>query len=480
VRLHAVWLAESYPASYLESLLGNVRRLAPGTGGGFSQSARGVEWLEEALRTGGSGSSNLGPIVPRGSTDFAYAEPIEADLPNGVRYALAELDLFIPSHAVLVICFVLDENSSRRVEETLRADYRTHGVPHGRSISIHGPFDQKTRAARAQRHQKLAELGAFFAHELPGRFCANDAEPATLPSLEFWTTKEIKPFDEEHRDNAWDAMHSFIAAMAWRRSFDSWEVAKNVTLQHAPAGRERQRDARALQLVARERELFPDDDLQHSGGRTREGYVNRLSDGVNGLLAVWALSCTTQLYESELITLRQRLRQAQREKPRRRVRAIHDVQSQLLAERTDVESLARGIERTQESLLARFRMHSFDLSRWIPPHRRAGAVDAAAPEVSPRRRLVGIFRRTRQPLAPEPTRIVSTPYSWLELQNLGIRERAQNLVDTSRELTEVALAMIETAGVQANLQLQTRIRFLTWVLVILTAATLLVAILALR
>ncbi len=49
---------------------------------------------------------------------------------------------------------------------------------------------------------------------------------ATLPSLEFWTTKEIKPFDEEHRDNAWDAMHSFIAAMTWRRSFDSWEVAK--------------------------------------------------------------------------------------------------------------------------------------------------------------------------------------------------------------------------------------------------------------
>jgi hypothetical protein len=484
VRLQAVWLAESYPAAYSDPLLDKLRLLAGGKSGTTARGAEAVAWLEEALRSGGAGWASLGAIVTPGSDLFAHTDPIEIELPPGVRYALGGVHLFVPSHALLVVCFVLDELASKRVENVLRAYYHTYGVPHGRWTTIHGPFNQKCDAVRAERRAQLEELGSFFERHLPGLFSASESFGSTLPSIEFWTTKQVKPFDEDRHPVTLDSMHSFIQTLDWRRSMDAWEAPDGLTLIAASTTGDRHRNVHSLQLVARECELFASDDLQAWGGRDQDGYINRLSYGVNGLLAVWAFNSTTRFYESEMIALRQRLRLGQRQSPRRRVRGIHEVHEHLLDQRSDVEALARGVARAKDVLLVNFRSRSFDLSRWLPPHLREPSDDELRqqPESRLRRLASRLVRRGDDNSIDEGSRrrLRSHRYSWLEVQALEISERAEELHGTSREIGEIAVAMVEATSAQANLRLQRQIAILTWLLAIVGVVTLVVAFAALR
>ena len=110
IRLHAVWLAESYPPSFFDSLIYAVGRLAED--GRHSSGEPAAERIEEALRLGSSGWFPLGPVVPPGSPFYAYLPPIRAVLPASAEYAHASVHYRVPSHAVLVMCFVLDHGAA--------------------------------------------------------------------------------------------------------------------------------------------------------------------------------------------------------------------------------------------------------------------------------------------------------------------------------------------------------------------------------
>jgi len=200
IRLHAVWMAESYPVSFFDVLLQAVRRFT-----GEGRDVYGVppaEQLEQGLRMGNSGSFPLGPVVRPGSSLFAYLPPIEAALPSDVEYAHASVHYLVPWHAVLVVCFVLNDVGSVRVERALRANYQTYATEHRKWTSFHGPGNQKREAVRRTRADQLRDLTSFFAREAPGLFAS---EGELLPSIEFWTTKEVKPLMTQWRRGGQEA-----------------------------------------------------------------------------------------------------------------------------------------------------------------------------------------------------------------------------------------------------------------------------------
>jgi hypothetical protein len=63
---------------------------------------------------------------------------------------------------------------------------------------------------------------------------------------------------------------------------------------------------------------------------------------------------------------------------------------------------------------------------------------------------------------------------------LAIGERAEELHGTSREIVEIAMAMVEATTAQANLRLQRHIAILIWLLAVIGLVTLVIAILAIR
>jgi hypothetical protein len=474
IRLQAVWMAESYPPSFFDSLLDVVRRLTVDESDFSSYPP--VQHLEEALRLGGSGWIPLGPLIPPGSPLFELSRPIETALPSHVAYANASVHYLVPSQAMLVVCFVLDEVGSQCVEKTLRATYRSYTTEHRRWTTTQTPGNQKRAAVRTKRAQQLTELASFFRREAPGLF-ASDSH--LLPSIEFWTTKDRRPFDEDQAPHGRPGLNDFISLLGWVPWMDAWPGPDNLVLKQAPViGDALWSRAPNLQLVAREDDLFAGDDMKMYGGRSREAYVSRLGDGVGPLVAALALTETFRFYEAELVDSRRRLREAQSQSVRRRVKATVAVQDRLLRQQADVQAVARGVARWNDHLLELLGRSSIDFERWMPPSRREQIKDGrqlGKPVLLPRwlARLAGRAgesERAKPEFRPWPRE------SWLEDQVQEIRMRAEYVVTGAREISDVVRATSETTSTQASLRFQRQVALLTFLLVGLGIATIVVVV----
>jgi len=477
IRLHAVWGAESYPLSFIDVLLDAVRRLtAQGRYGPWEPPA---ERIEQSLRLGGSGWIPLGPVVSPGSRFYAHASPIEVVLPRYVEYGHASVHYSVPSHAVLVVTFVLDDAGSRRVEESLRATYHSYATGHGNWTTIHDPANQKREAVRAKRAEQLAELATFFAREAPGLFASDGRQ---VPSIEFWTTREREPFEEDQEEGRRRSLNDFIQLLGWITWTNIWRGPHGLTLKEAPLTGDDFWSSPNLQLVAREAELFAGKDLEMYGGRSREAYVNRLKDSIDPLAAVLALTETFRFYDAELVSSRRRLREAQSRSLRRRVKATIAVQDRLLRQHADVDALARGVQQWKDDLLPLLRHTTIDFERWLPMSLRdSNARDQAAGSrtARPKRGRARLTRRSEEPTQVESTearRRRDPPRTWLETQAREIRVRAEHVVGGSREISDVVRASSETTSAQASLRLQRQVALLTWALLIIGAAMLIVVI----
>ena len=314
IRLRAVWMAESYPLSFADLLVDSVSQLTRDNPTVIGE-APGVQ-LEQALRSGRSGWIPLGTFVRPGHHRFVGSSPIEVPLPRDVDYGHGSLHFMLPSHIVLVSCFVLDEPGSRRVERALRANYVSHTVRSGRVLVTKTPANQKRDAVTTTRSQQLSEMAKFFHREAAGLFSNAGRD---LPAVEFWTTKQRKPFDDNQRRS----IHDFIQLLGWVTWIDVWQGPENLTVKEAPV---RSDDYWTLpanrQIVAREHEIFPRDDLAMYGGRSNEAFVNRLQDHIAPLVAALAVAETFRFYDSEVVASRRRLRDAQKQALHRRVREL--------------------------------------------------------------------------------------------------------------------------------------------------------------
>jgi hypothetical protein len=465
-------MAESYPPSFFDSLLKAVRRLAAET----RYASDAVEWLEETFQLGTSGWFSLGPIVPPGSDSYGYASPIRTTLPSHVEYVHASLHCLVPRHVMLVACFVLDDLGSCASEEILRRSFRSYTIERKDSTTIHGPANQKREAVRASRDQQLADLATLLRHEMPGLF-ASDVRP--FPSIEFWTTKERTPFNDD-RSEPRSSLHDFIRLLGWVVWTNVWRGPHSLTLREAPlSGDDLDGGSRNLQLVVREDALAASKDFNAYGGPTREAYVNWLDDLIHPLTSISALTETFRFYDSELLASMRHLRDAQETPLRRRVSATAAVQEQLLRHHADVDVVARGVAVWGDHLLPMLKRHTIDFERWSPLPR----ADALPTESSPHRKRVPGFdwltrlaRRTERAKPPDGVPDPRKRDTWLETQARTIAAQAERVVSGSREITEVVRAMSEMSSAQASLRLQRQVAVLTWVLAAIGVATLMVVI----
>ena len=136
----------------------------------------------------------------------------------------------LPSQIVLVSCFLPDEAASRRVDQALRANYVSHTVRSGRGLVRETPANQKRDAVTKTRSRQLSEMAEFFHREAAGLFSSAGRD---LPAVEFWTTKQRKPFDD-HPVNQQESIHDFIQLLGWVASIDVWRGPENLTLKEAP------------------------------------------------------------------------------------------------------------------------------------------------------------------------------------------------------------------------------------------------------
>jgi hypothetical protein len=473
IRLHAVWLAESYPPSFFESLLDAVARLTRDSR--HSSGEPPAERIEEALRLGRSGWFPLGPVVPPGSPLYAYLPPIRAVLPADVEHAHASVHYLVPSHAVFVMCFVLDETASKRVEERLRATYQTYTTPHGNWTAIHGPANQKREAVRATRAEHMTELATFFDREAPGLFLS-DGRP--LPSIEFWTTKERKPFQEReergtgkpsrlHRAPRLGRLDERLAgagqpgveaSSADRRRL--LEPGAESSARRPRAGSVRRRRPRGVwRADARGSPESAQGQHRPAGGDLGSQRDVPLLRGGAGRFEA-ALACGSEPVSAAPGQGHRRSAGSPAASARRH------------------RTISRGVGLWQDDLLRVLRHHTIDFERWAPPSLReeSDGDQRDGEERSGFRRWLARLRSGEELRSEEPKRQARARETWLETQTHGIVARAEYVVAGSREISDVVHTISETTSTQASLRLQRWVAILTWVLAAIGVATLVVVI----
>jgi len=106
IEVHALWVVEAYPPSYINDLLSALKVLGWDNADSSLPDHNPVLWLRQIRqRSTSSAWLNLGPVVRPGSKRFLPSERI-APLPEGIDYAFAQIHNVTSSITCIVVAFV--------------------------------------------------------------------------------------------------------------------------------------------------------------------------------------------------------------------------------------------------------------------------------------------------------------------------------------------------------------------------------------
>jgi len=427
-----IWVTECYPPSQAAGLVSGLRKLGwdkrqPWDPYGYSA----VGWLERERGNAYAGAwLNLGRVVREGQKRrFLGSDIRETVLPEGIDYADAYVQNLLPSLTVLTVQFVLDDRGARYVEETARTMFETRTEKVNDSYYFATVANQKKEATRETRAELRARCNGWVREHVPGLFSVQE-QAAPFPTCELLIFDKAQPFertsggreeylwilDVEHEMDAWKGINLPTVRLSLPSWFDEDELA--------------------LVLAANREEIASNEDLSPYGGKTRHGMAAWLYHSAGGLMSVWALHAVLRVYERRLASLRDSIGEIDIGNPEEASHRVQHSQSWLIGLSTDLLPLTSELA---------------DL---------CGKKD--------------YFLR----LVPEFESMIEYPWgklNFVEIRREDLSRRSLRTRELEGELREVVMTVGAVVGAvsqerssQANLRLQGRLTFLTWVLVALT------------
>jgi hypothetical protein len=201
----------------------------------------------------------------------------------------------------------------------------------------------------------------------------------------------------------------------------------------------------ALVLAGRGDAIFADDaDQDAFGGPGRWGWINRIDHDIASLTASWAILWTIRGYERRIASIRDELVALGLRRPRRSVKALQIAERDLMRTSGDSVPIASDIAAQREGLQRSFRVH--------------GDLD---------------FHEVRSEPGQESL-------SWTDELLEWIDTRGSRLAAITRDVRSLQSSLGAALTARTNLSLQRRIEILTWVVGIVTIATLVVTMVAQR
>lgn len=314
IDLRCIWAVEFYTPSQVTQLLHSFEALGWDKEDPIITRLSPTDWIRRFRETPQSGGLfNLGPIHRRDDRRFFHSGRT-AQIPPHVDYALAAMYGLTSSITCIVICFILNDESSRLFDETLRRKYKTVLEP----IATGGhrvldPRWKKKAAIQAIRAEMRESAANWFRTQLPGLFTRNIIEDE-FPTCEFVTLRKTQPFPkQDERDNEAKA---WLSLLDMDNDWDAWVADAPPGLKFAwPLLRDEKNRFHAV-IAARE-DAFLNEDLRAYGGDNRNSYVLYVDSCVSRLLSCWALLCALSGFERRLNNLRDSstFKPAQLEKP---------------------------------------------------------------------------------------------------------------------------------------------------------------------
>ncbi|HKX07482.1 MAG TPA: hypothetical protein VJN67_04780 [Stellaceae bacterium] len=284
IDLHCIWAVEFYTPAHIASLLDGLSKL------GWDKDddrvgSDPISWIRGLReRSHGGGWLNLGPIVRPGDRRF-LSSARQASLPFGIDYATGEIFSLTSSLTCIVIGFVFDEHRSKLFDRAIREPRETYFERHGRGYSIHQPENQKIEAIKSARASFRTDAYNWFRLNLPGLFSSSAGE-GELPICEFVTLRSGSPFP--HRGSQVKPQ-LYLHILDMRDAYEIWRSEDVDGLKFAwPLLRSSDNDVFHSVLVSKE-DAFADEQIKAYGSTIRSRLFGFIDARIKGLLSRWAL-----------------------------------------------------------------------------------------------------------------------------------------------------------------------------------------------
>lgn len=392
-------------------------------------------WLRNIRQRSASGAwLNIGPLVRPGDNRF-FTRKRTVLLPEGVDYAIAQLHNVTSSITCIVVGFVFADHVARQYDVTLRSPRITFAEKQGRGYQFHTPGFQKRHSIRKTRKELRERCADWFRRNLPGLFASGLLE-GQFPICEFISLHEQTPFSPPQTGHR---PPEYLGLLGIDSDIDAW-VSDD--LPGFRLGRPTfidQDEEFHLILAAKHSDIPSDAGLEGYGGRNREGYVNYLNRRVDGLLTRWAVRAMLEGYERVVNSIRDAIPPG----------------ATSTSEALKFLGFLRKILNASTDLVA----VSSDLVDYSQCRRRFEYDVADFRQANPG------FARDESTLAESLRRMISERTAWLRRTDDGVRHLLSQYGTVQSTLV--------------NLRLQRHVKGLTWVILLLTLATLAIGVVGL-
>jgi hypothetical protein len=429
VDLHCIWAIEFYTPAHVEGILNGFAKLGWDKDDETLFRRNPAQWVRQSRETSQGGAwFNLNLIVRPGDKRF-FGQKRMAPLPQNADHAVGEIFSLTSSLTCVAIGFVLDDEASRQFDAALRQERKTTSKPTGRGYTILRPRNQKETAIQAVRAEMRAAAGKWFCENLPGLF-ASRILGGEYPTCEFVTLRTGQPFPKREQNSAMPDEYLHILGMA--HDADAWELDGFPDFKFAwplfPT-----REGRFHGVLAVNENSFDAEALKIYGGQTRSAYQHYVDSHVSGLLSRWSLLALLSAFERHLNTVRD----SATFRPSRSHNTLRLLETlgNLLSKSADIAAVS--------SELASFtnRKSSF---------------------------LYEV--ETFKPSCPEYYKGKDTTLGDVLREHIG--ERAQSLEKTDSAVRDLLSQYGAILGARENIKLQQTVGRLTWFMVLMTIAIL--------
>ncbi|MYN06571.1 hypothetical protein [Pseudoduganella aquatica] len=303
----AVWGAELFGPSEIESLYANFSRLGWDVPRIGSDRDGVVHWIREQRMYGSVGNYNVGIVSRKGENRFLgvrYFAPMPEDVEN-LSVGVYQLS---PSLTCVLVGFFLTEHAGARYKRELDLDRKTiHRTEWARgAIASYGVEHLKIEAIENTRMLQRSMVTTWFEQQLPG-FFSNAKDGNRLPTAEILLTEVETCFpanraDSHQREKKWRRLIARISPM------NVWTSEECQGLQLVMD--ELSGDARYHLIMALRGIDVPDEKLEYRGGRNRRSLATYCEDYLSGALVYYASIAFLREGERTVKLTRERLREA--------------------------------------------------------------------------------------------------------------------------------------------------------------------------
>jgi hypothetical protein len=435
VALLAMWGTEVFGPAEIDAFYANLRRLQ-WDGGGKMANRSASGWIAEQRMYGSMGTFNLNVVTRKGDARFISID-YTAPLPDEVDYIIAELQQLSPSFTCVTIAFVFKEDVARLYREELLRDRQTErrAVPKSRAVSHHAVDSLKKEAIQEIRERCRSIVTSWFKEFMPGYFSQSE-RGSRLPTSELTTTLKTDILHDSHA--------GLIEA---RRNYDKWSqqvCPKNYfreawTSQAFPALKFAvdcfEGDARYHSFMQLTANRVTEEELKHLGPKGNRAHVYLTNEHITGTLACYAIFALLSEANKAVKTSREGLKMGKRtQKGKRVLDGIRQAFRIFAGLTSAVDELAQ--------FAAEKRLYDYHCGSYVQ--------QGSGPHTGKTYYLGEALRqRTRQ-----------------------LAERLNKDEAAARELFEQLASVV---SIQESIRAQRRMEILTWVALIVAAASLLAA-----